>query len=65
MMDKTKLEIDNMNKAQRAGFMHPYTCDRSADGCQVKFNESDGVLIATKDNWVCPCGKYVQNYKKS
>ena len=32
-------------------------------GEAVKYtNENEGVLIATEDGWVCPCGYYTQEY---
>lgn len=65
-MTKTDEEIEQLNNHQKSGKFHPYTCDRRASTCEV--NEiprdyaKDGVLIATKDGWVCPCGKYKQLY---
>lgn len=55
----TKEIIEQLNKRQQEGKYHPYTCDRSFSECQVELN--DGVLIATENGWVCPCGKYKQN----
>lgn len=57
---------------------HPYTCggsgqineckrqlayDKRFKGEQVEFtNDNEGVLIATEQGWVCPCGKYTQDW---
>lgn len=62
----TKEEVDKLNKYQFEGKMHPYTCDRRAPECEVKQTPrdyyKDGILIATEDGWICPCGKYKQNW---
>lgn len=62
----TQEMIDDLNAHQNNGMMHPYTCDRSAECCEVNQRprdySKDGILIATKDGWVCPCGKYTQDW---
>lgn len=62
-------QVNNLNDYQQKGCFHPYTCDRKAPECEVdkgpietKDPSKDGVLIATQDGWVCPCGKYKQNW---
>lgn len=61
--------IDKYNDYQRIGIMHPLTCDRKSPECEKNLfpgdHSKDGVLIATSENWVCPCGKYTQSYKES
>lgn len=49
------------NKFQKSGQFHPLTC-MSFDGCERDKQSNYGTLIATKDGWVCPCGKYKQNF---
>ena len=42
---------------------HPYTCcgsDNEGNHCN-RSKHDDGILIATRDGWVCPCGKYTQD----
>lgn len=62
----TKEIVEQLNKRQQEGKYHPYTCDRSFSECEVvlgNYNHSkDGVLIATENGWICPCGKYKQNW---
>jgi len=56
--------IFNLAMHQNNPMLHPYTCDRRAKECEVnqvpRDFSKDGVLIPTKDGWVCPCGKYKQ-----
>ena len=58
--------VDSLNEYQQKGQFHPYTCDRKANECEVNEKprdySKDGILIATKEGWVCPCGKYKQNW---
>ena len=60
-----KLGIDKLNELQTMGIVHPYTCDRRATECEVntvpRDYSKDGILIATEEGWVCPCGMYRQN----
>lgn len=60
----TQETIDKLNSQQNSGKYHPYTCDRKCTECEVNIvprdYSKDGVLIATKDGWVCPCGNYTQ-----
>lgn len=41
----TTEQVAQLNRFQRAGIMHPFTCPRV---------EHDEVLVATPDGWVCP-----------
>lgn len=58
--------IKDLEVRQANQMMHPYTCDRRSPECEVNMKprdySKDGVLIPTKDGWVCPCGKYKQNW---
>ncbi len=43
------------------GKYHPFTCDES--GCNNRsLQPNGGALIPTEEGWVCPCGKYKQNW---
>ncbi len=56
-------KIDELNKQQLDNNYHPYTCDRRSKCCEVNQDKTkNGVLIATTDGWICPCGKYKQNW---
>lgn len=59
-------QIKKLNDYQKSGRFHPLTCDRKAKECEVRSDprdfSKDGVLIATKEGWVCPCGKYKQDW---
>lgn len=69
-MDKapwTPERVEYLNKLQDSGIVHPYTCNREPAECEVKHrapeeHSKDGILIATTDGWVCPCGKYKQDW---
>ena len=55
-------KIDELNWRQENAPVKPLTCDRSAIECEVTLSPStcEGVLIATENGWVCPCGKFKQ-----
>ena len=55
-----KEQIDKLNEFQESGRFHPLTCC-SYDGCDRSKNDW-GVLVATEEKWVCPCGRYSQEY---
>ncbi len=63
----TEEQIDKLNEQQHSGKFHPYTCDRKAEECEVRViprnYSKDGILIATEEGWICPCGKYKQNIR--
>ena len=41
------------------------TEDRS-NGIDVPYtNETEGILIATEEGWICPCGQYTQKWAHS
>lgn len=67
----TQEQADALNKYQKSGQFHPFTCigrPYLPSGKQVRLERSrevcpnDGLLIATKDGWVCPCGDCVQDW---
>lgn len=50
----TAEQVEALNRFQKAGFMHPFTCPDSHDG--------DRDLTATPDGWIClKCG-YTQKW---
>jgi len=55
-------EVEKLQAHQDDGRYHPYTCC-SYDGCQRSPENNWGTLIPTQEQWVCPCGRYKQNYK--
>lgn len=64
-MDKIKApftpeQVDWLRQYQECG-MHPFTCC-SHNGCVRLEQENDGQLIPTPEGWVCPCGKYKQDW---
>lgn len=70
--------VDNLNDYQMKGLFHPYTCcspddipeckrilsyKKRREGETVDFNsENEGILVATEQGWICPCGKYKQDW---
>lgn len=62
----TEEQVDKLNKRQKEGRYHPYTCSRLPEECEVHTRgddfSKDGVLKATSKGWVCPCGKYTQDW---
>ena len=57
----SKEVVDKLNAYQKEGKFHPYTCC-SYNGCKRSEENNWGELIATEDGWICPCGKYKQNW---
>lgn len=60
-------KIQELKDRQNDSRLHPYTCDRKHDECEVKESprdlSKDGVLIPTSKGWICPCGNYTQQIK--
>lgn len=58
-------KIDLLNEFQENGTFHPYTCMSAGDEdvCQRRLGENEGLLTATEDGWICPCGQYTQEIK--
>lgn len=65
----TKEQVIVLNQQQKRKDIHPFTCDRKAKECEVYIEprdySKDGVLIATEQGWICPCGRYKQNWMNS
>jgi len=47
-------QIDNLNRYQRSGVMHPFTCGNDHDG--------DRTLVATRRGWICCHCDYTQDW---
>ena len=62
----TQEKIDELNSNQKSGKFHPLTCDRKSKNCEINVTprnyHKDGILIATENGWICPCGSYKQNW---
>lgn len=50
----TIAQVDALNRFQRAGHVHPFTCGNDHSG--------DKDLVATKDGWICPNCDYRQDW---
>jgi len=48
-------QVDNLNRFQRLGFMHPFTCPGHEGG-------GDRDLVATRGGWICRHCDYRQNW---
>jgi len=66
----TPEQVEALNKYQKSGAFHPFTCGISSlpvrsykpnPNCE-KSNNGEGILIATAEGWICPCGNYKQNW---
>ena len=55
----TPAEIAKLNKWQRSGQGHPYTCPGEFDHCGDVRD-----LVATPSGWICQCGAYHQDYDR-
>ena len=60
----TEEEVDNLRKFQSLEWVHPFTCCGHKN-CERTEREDQGVLIPTAEGWVCPCGKYKQDWAHS
>lgn len=54
----TDKQVKELNELQQDSRFHGYTCN----GCVRSEENNWGKLIATKDGWICPCGKYKQTW---
>lgn len=60
----TDEQVKNLNDYQTTGRFHPFTCCSPEEiiECTRANGTSEGLLVATNDGWICPCGKYTQNW---
>lgn len=47
-------QVAALNRFQKSGFVHEFTCGNDHEG--------DRVLVAHSDGWHCPSCSYVQNW---
>lgn len=59
----TDAQVRAINDFQNNAFVHPFTCC-SHDGCN-RSEHNEGILKATSEGLICPCGKYTQNWVHS
>jgi len=57
----TDEQVENLKKWQVHPFAHPFTCC-SHDDCDRLNQPNEGALIPSNEGWVCPCGKWKQNW---
>ena len=50
----TAEQVDALNRWQRAGIVHEFTCPRDHEG--------DRTLVATRDGWICCHCDYRQDW---
>lgn len=53
--------VEALNKQQRAGQVHPFTCG-SGRRTDADHKDGEGVLVATEDGWMCPYCDYRQDW---
>ena len=61
----TPEQVEQLNKWQNAGYVHPFTCGSPShiEECKRrKEPDNDGALVATTAGWECPCFRYTQNW---
>lgn len=53
------IQVELLNEYQKSDIMHPFTC--MGIRCKKRTEqENEGILIATEEGWICPCGQYTQ-----
>lgn len=69
----TPEQVEKLNDFQKNGNFVEFTCCspfdepeclravKVVDGVVVE-GESEGLLTATTEGWICPCGKYTQDW---
>lgn len=57
----TPEQVEALKLWQSSGSFHPFTCC-SYDGCKRMKQPNEGELIPTEEGWVCPCGKWKQEW---
>jgi hypothetical protein len=57
----TDAEITILNKFQKSGKFHPLTC--GGNRTDKNHLDGEGILVATKEGWVCPYCDYKQPFR--
>lgn len=72
----TDEQVKLLNEFQNMGSIHPFTCmspeaipeclraGKEVDGKYMPGTD-EGKLIARNEGWICPCGKYTQDWAHS
>lgn len=62
----TEQQVKNLNAYQAQGKFHPFTCCggnyEGNDKCERQNRTGEGLLKASVNGWICPCGKYTQDW---
>lgn len=56
----TQIQVDALNRWQTLGSVHPFTC--GGNRMDAKHLDGEGVLIATREGWICPFCTYRQDW---
>lgn len=61
----TREQMDALNRWQRCGWVHPFTCVHRNDAAHHAYATAHGqgdhgILVATRAGWVCPVCGYEQ-----
>lgn len=56
----TQEQVDKLNKYQKSGKFHPYTC--GGNRTDEDHLDGEGILVATKYGWICPYCDYKQKW---
>lgn len=62
LTDLSADQVEQLNKTQVAGRIHPFTCPNRSDGEHRVFNSDLGALVATRRGWICPWCDYTQDW---
>ena len=57
----TDEQVAALNRFQQSGEFHPFTCG-SGNRTDEKHLDGEGVLVATRNGWVCPWCDYRQGW---
>lgn len=57
----TEEQVAALNQFQNARWMHPFTCGKR-EGHPLDPEGDYGVLVATKDGWICRHCDYTQDW---
>lgn len=57
----TPEQVKKLQQWQNTLSFHPFTCC-SHEGCERGEDKDGGVLVPSTEGWICPCGKYTQDW---
>lgn len=61
-MTFTPDQVASLEKFQRSGRFHPFTCVNRGDGNHRDTGVDLGALVPTVRGWICPYCDYTQNW---